>query len=133
MWIGSSIQPMDQGIDARAGVKDVDRSQHVARLGEIDLDRIVHPPTGMDLHIRAVGTAGKEIASRTLADKLASGITKFVAMVSITPIQPSIGCQKAPMNTGGVSGKAKAIDQHLALVSDAVPIGIGEPPDIRRR
>jgi hypothetical protein len=41
--------------------------------------------------------------------------------------------QKGAVDVGGVAGVVEAADDHLALVGDAVVVGVGEFPDARRR
>ena len=133
MRVGTAVQPMHQAIDSRTRVKNVDRPQHVARIGEVDFDGIVHAAAAVNLRVRSVGPTREDVRSFTLTGDVAVVVFELVPVITVGPIQPTIGAKKAAMNAGRVAVVAELVDDDFALVGDAVVVGVGQSPNVRWR
>ena len=66
------------------------------------------------------------------SDEGAVLLLHVVAFAAVAPVKASVGMQKRAMDVGGVAGVFETADDHLALVGDAIVVGIGEFPDAGR-
>ena len=59
MGIRTTVQPVHQAINSGTRIKNIDGSQHIPVVGEINFHGIIHPATTMNPLVRTIWKAGK--------------------------------------------------------------------------
>src|SRR5207247_10456032 len=98
---------------------------------EIDLHRIVAATERVPADIPAIGPARPDARREARVDWRSVLLFHVVAFAAVAPVQPAIRMQERAMHIRGVAGEIEVARDHLALVGDAVAIGVGELPDAR--
>ena len=50
----------------------------------------------------------------------------------MAPVEAAVGMQEGAVDVGGIAGVVEAAHNHLALVGDAIVVGVRELPDAGR-
>ena len=132
--VGSSRQPVHEGVAARLVVVEVDHADDVAVGGEIHLHRVVHATEGVPLHVLAVGTAGPDAGRLARVHHGTVAPHDLVALATVAPVEAAVRwVEEGAVDVGGVPGVLETADDHHAFVGDTVTITVGQLPDAGRR
>jgi hypothetical protein len=130
--INSAVHPVYEAISPLP-IKQIHRAEHLTFLGEINLDRIIHLATAVDLNVASIRLARKNASCFALAQDVATVDTELVSMPTFAPVDPITRPEEAAMHIRSVAGIPKLIDDLLANVRDSVVVGILQTPDATGR
>ena len=132
--IHAAVDCMQQTVAlTAAGLDERAAQEALARRVERDPDRIVHATREHRFEARAVGPCAKDV--RGARDEWLAG-RECVALLgerALRPVNPAVRAEVGAVQVVRAAGKRLAVVPDLALVRDAVAVGVGELPDLRRR
>ena len=99
---------------------------------ESDVHWIIHPTRHHRLHQGVAGTAPEDVGCARNPGRLAGTFISLFSKRAFAPVNPSVQAEIRTVQIVGASSEGFPLKPFLALVRDAVSIGISKFPDARR-
>jgi hypothetical protein len=127
--IESALHPVDERVAARLVLENVDRTDHLALIGEDQLDGIVEAAGRVAAEIGAVRADGEHTARPAAADDIARFIADFVAVAALHEVDAPTGMQERSVDIRRVADVAEVADEQLPPVGHAIAIEVLKLPE----
>ena len=133
--VDAAVEGMNQPVTLTATGMDKERARHdpLPFRREDDVDGVVHPAGQHRLELARIVAGAEDVASAGRPAGAAGEVVALLGKGPLAPIDPAIAAEVGAMEIVGTAGEGFGVKPHLARLGDAVIIGIGELPDLRRR
>ena len=133
--VDAAVEGMNQPVTLTAAGMDKKRARHdpLPFRREDDVDGVVHAAGQHRLELARVVAGTEDVAG---AGRPAGAAGKVVALLGkgpLAPIDPAVAAEVGAMEIIGTAGEGLGVKPHLARFGDAIVVGIGELPNLRRR
>ena len=132
--INAAVNRVQQAVAlAAAGLDERAAQEPLARRVERHAHGIVHATGEHGFKARAIGPRTEDV--RGARDE-GLAVRERVALLgerTFRPVNPAVWAEVGAVQVVCAAGERLAVMPHLALVGDAVAVGVGELPDLRRR
>ncbi len=109
------------------------RENPLAGRRERDVDGIVHSAREHDVDRGVAGPAAEDVRRARHERLLAGARVRLLRKRALGPVDPSVGSQVRTVEIVRAARQRLALEPLFAPIRDAVPVGIGQLPDARRR
>jgi hypothetical protein len=132
--IDAAVDPVHEHVAAGPAVEEIHRAHHLAFVGEIDLDGIVHAATGEGLDLAPTQLRRPDPRGLALLHDLPGvAVGNGETLAAVAPVEASVRMKKGTVDIGGVAGEVEAGRELFAHLGTAIAILVGETPEARRR
>ena len=129
--IDAAELPLHEGVDAWAAEIKVGGPDQFAGRREIEAGGVVGAAERVPADVGAVGQHRPDAAVEAGMHEGAVLLLDGVSLATVRPIEAAVGMQTRAVAVRAVGGPLETADEQLALVRDAVAVGVGEFPDAR--
>ena len=133
--VDAAVEGMNQPVTLTATGMDKERARHdpLPFRREDDVDGVVHAAGQHRLELARIVAGAEDVAGAGRPAGAAGEVVALLGKGPLAPIDPAIAAEIGAMEIIGTAGEGLGVKPHLARFGDAIVIGIGEFPDLRRR
>ena len=133
--VDAAVEGMNQPVALTAAGMDQKRARHdpLPFRREDDVNGVVHAAGQHRLELARIVAGAEDVAGAGRPAGAAREVIALLGKGPLAPIDPAIAAEVGTVEIIGTAGEGLGVKPHLARFGDAIVIGIGELPDLRRR